>query len=186
MTGNLAIYSFLLISLIWHEIGHLVAARYVKVKVERCVIMPYGGEITVAQEGTVEHYKWLVIALGGPIATVIGILLTFLLPPLIAEQFFDIQITLLLLNILPIWPLDGGKILCNGLLVLWPKAKIYEIFLSLSLFLLSLVVVLSLLMLPSSAVHFMLSLFLLFQVIGEWRFRKYRSAFQKVVMKRLT
>ncbi|MEK4230144.1 site-2 protease family protein [Solibacillus sp. FSL H8-0538] len=186
VTGNLAVYSFIILSLVWHEIGHLLAARYVNVKVKRCIIMPYGGEITVEHEGTVEPYKWLIIALGGPLATVLGMLLTLLLPPLVGQPLFNIQRILLLLNLLPIWPLDGGKILCNGLLVLWPKAKVYETFLSLSVCFLTIIVVVTLLMLPRSASLAVLSLFLWSKVIGEWRIRKYRSAFQKVVMNRLT
>ena len=41
-------------------------------------------------------------------------------------------------------------------------------------------------MLPQSIFLAVLSLLLWSEVIGEWRFRKYRSAFEKDVMNRLT
>jgi len=97
-----------------------------------------------------------------------------------------IQLGLLFINLLPIYPLDGGQIVCNSLLKITPKKKIYERYISTSFYFITIIVVVTLLLLPQSIFLAVLSLLLWSEVIGEWRFRKYRSAFEKVVMNRLT
>ncbi|MEO4052126.1 site-2 protease family protein [Solibacillus sp. CAU 1738] len=184
-TGNIALYSIILFSLLLHELGHLLAARIVRVKVKSCVIMPYGGEIELGKQ-EVTHLQLLIIALGGPLATMIGMASCMLLPPLIATLFFQVQIYLLCVNLLPLLPLDGGKIICYALLAIYPKTKIYERFLSFSLLLLTILVIVTLLMLPQSIVVVLYSLFLWSKVIGEWKYRKYHSAYEKIVLNRLT
>ena len=108
------------------------------------------------------------------------------IPLIVQKEFVFIQLMLLFVNLLPIYPLDGGQILCNFLLKVNPKKKIYEYYLSLSLLFITIIVVVTFLMLPQSIFLAVLSLLLWSEVIGEWRFRKYRSAFEKVVMNRLT
>nr|WP_232337031.1 site-2 protease family protein [Lysinibacillus timonensis] len=184
--GDVAYYAMILTSLLVHEFGHLIAAWLVKVKVERCVIMPYGGEIELVGGYSLNPKKQLFIALGGPIATLCCIMVTPLLDPLFAEPFLKIQVILLLINLIPIWPLDGGRIVFSIILLFSGNARNYELFLSISLALIFLTVVITFILLPSSLFIFILSLFLLFKVVGEWRYRKYRLAFEKYVMKRLT
>lgn len=76
-SGQLAYYAIILFSLLWHEAGHLVAAVMCGVKVKSCVITPYGGEIQFENPAVVQASSLLWIALGGPIATIIGIGLAF-------------------------------------------------------------------------------------------------------------
>lgn len=184
-TGNIALYSIILCSLLLHELGHLLAARIVRVQVKSCVIMPYGGEIELGKQ-EITHAQLFVIALGGPLITLFGMVGSELLPPLIGTLFYQVQFYLLCVNLLPLLPLDGGKIICYGLLTLFPKTKVYELFLSLSLGLLTILVLVTLLMLPQSIFVAMFGLFLWTKVLGEWRYRKYRSAYEKLVLNRLT
>ncbi len=185
LTGNIALYSVILCALLLHELGHLLAARLVRVQVKSCVIMPYGGEIELGKQ-EITYAQLLFIALGGPLVTLLGMVSSMFLPPLIGTLFYQVQFYLLCINLLPILPLDGGKILCYSLLTFFPKTKIYERFLSLSLCLLTILVIVTLLMLPQSIFVAMFSLFLWSKVIGEWRYRKYRSAYEKLVLNRLT
>ncbi|BDH62430.1 hypothetical protein MTP04_25600 [Lysinibacillus sp. PLM2] len=184
--GDVAYYAMILTSLIVHEVGHLIAAWLVKVKVERCVIMPYGGEIELQSGFALNPSKQLFIALGGPIATLGCILVTPLLDPLFAEPFLKIQMILLLINLIPIWPLDGGRIVFSLILIFNGNARSYEFFLAISLILIIFSVLITFILLPRSLFIFILSLFLLMKIISEWRYRKYRLAFEKHVMKRLT
>ncbi|MEG0473646.1 MAG: M50 family metallopeptidase, partial [Solibacillus sp.] len=181
LSGNIALYSVILVSLFLHEIGHFVAAKLVGARIERCVIVPYGGEMTIKNEHQLSFKKLTMIALGGPVATVIGIGIALTLPPILREGFINAQLILLTINLLPIWPLDGGKIVCYSLLHSFPKTVIFETYLSLSIGLLTVFVLVSLIMLPQSISLLIVSLFLLSKVIGEWKTRKYRSAFEKLV-----
>ena len=184
--GNIALYSIIILSLLWHELGHMIAAKFVNAKIERCVILPYGGEITLKNESQLTYNQLTWIALGGPIATLLAILMARFFPETISSPILQVQQLLLLINLLPIWPLDGGKILCFQLLKWSKKIKMYEAIISGSFYLLSLIIIVLLYLLPSSLSLFVIGLFLWSKVIGEWRVRKYRSAFEKLVMNRLT
>ncbi|MDM5334655.1 hypothetical protein QUF56_15565 [Ureibacillus composti] len=186
MYGNISYYALILSSLIIHEVGHMIAAWTVKVKVERCVIMPYGGEIELVGGQSLPPKKQLIIALGGPIATLICIAITPLLDPLFADPFLKIQLILLAINLVPIWPLDGGRVVLSLILIFSPKARNYEMFLAISLLLISLIVVVTFILIPKTLFLFVLSIFLLIKIIEEWRYRKFRLAFEKYVMNRLT
>ena len=184
--GNIALYSMIILSLLWHEFGHMIAAKLVGAKIERCVILPYGGEITLKNESQLTYSQLTYIAIGGPIATSLGIVLAFFFPNYLSTPVIQIQLVLLLVNMLPIWPLDGGKILCFQLLRWSKKIKVYEMIISGSFYLLSVLIIVLLYLLPSSLSLFLISLFLWIKVIAEWRIRKYRSAFEKHVLNRLT
>ncbi|HEY4624099.1 MAG TPA: site-2 protease family protein [Solibacillus sp.] len=184
--GNIAMYSAVMISLVIHELGHFLAAKCVGVQVETCKIMPYGGEMTLKHEMQLSYRQLIVVAMGGPIATIIGIALSFLLPPLLKELFIEIQFFILCLNLLPIWPLDGGRILCFTLLNRYAHSKLFEYYVSNSFYLLTVTIIVLLYLLPQSLPFVVVSIFLWSKVIADWRIRKYRSAFEKHVMNRLT
>ena len=184
--GDVAYYAMILTSLIVHELGHLIAAWLTKVKVERCVIMPYGGEIELAGGTSLNPKKQLIIAIGGPIATFCCMMITPMLDPLFAEPFLKIQLILLLINLVPIWPLDGGRIVFSLILLCSRKARNYEWFMLISLLTISLALIITFILLPRSLFIFVLCIFLFIKIVQEWRYRKYRLAFQKHVMKRLT
>lgn len=184
--GNVSYYALILSSLIIHEIGHILAAFLCKVKVERCVIMPYGGEIELRGGMSISPRKQLIIAIGGPLATIGCIAVSPLLDPLVADPFLKIQLILLAINIIPIWPLDGGRMILSLILIFHPRIRIIEYYLTLSLILITISVFITFILLPKTLFILGLSLFLLLQIINEWRYRKYRFAFEKHVMKRLT
>ncbi|MFP3916443.1 site-2 protease family protein [Lysinibacillus telephonicus] len=184
--GNVSYYALILSSLIVHELGHIIAAYFCNVKVERCVIMPYGGEIELRGGMAIPPGKQLIIALGGPIATICCIAITPFLDPLVADLLLKIQLVLLAVNIIPIWPLDGGRIMMALILIIYPRARAYELYLTISLILILLTVIITFILLPKTLFLLVLSIFLLIKLISEWRYRKYRLAFEKHVMNRLT
>ena len=184
--GNIALYSVILISLIIHELGHYVAAKCVGAQIESCQIMPYGGEMTLKHEMLLSYRQLIIVAMGGPIATIIGIGFSFLLPELLKQSFLEVQLYLLLINLIPIWPLDGGRIVCFLLLNSFSFSKIFENYVSASFYLLTAVIIVLLCLLPQSLSLAIISLFLWSKVLGDWKIRKYRSAFEKHVMNRLT
>ncbi len=184
--GNVSYYALILTSLIIHELGHLVVAYFLKVKVDRCVIMPYGGEIELSQKYSISPQKHLFIALGGPIASLCCLAVSPLFNPLIASPLIKINLLLLIINLIPVWPLDGGRIIFSLILIFYKKARVYELYLALSFLIIIIVGIISFIFLPATFVIFFLSIFLLIKIIEEWRFRKYRLAFEKHVTKRLT
>ncbi|WP_342469079.1 site-2 protease family protein [Ureibacillus sp. FSL K6-3587] len=184
--GNVSYYALILSSLLIHELGHLLVAWLLGVKVERCVIMPYGGEIELKGGYALSPHKQLLISIGGPVATFCCMLMAPFLDPLLAKPLIKIQMVLLLINLIPVWPLDGGRIVFSLILIFSKKAKTYELFLAISFILITLSVIITFVLLPKTIFLFILAIFLWIKVIQEWRYRKYRIAFEKYVLNRLT
>lgn len=149
-------------------------------------MLPFGANIEFSKGQAPTFTSLIWIAIGGPLFTLFALMASPFVPELFQQEFIFIQLALLLVNLLPIYPLDGGQVVCNFLLGINPKKEIYEYYISLSLCFITILVAVTLLMLPQSIFLAVLSLLLWSEVMGEWRYRKYRSAFEKVVMKRLT
>ncbi|QDP99571.1 stage IV sporulation protein FB [Lysinibacillus fusiformis] len=185
-SGQIAYYAIILSSLLWHEAGHLLAAKICGVKIKSCVITPYGGEIEFDNPAVVQATSLLWIALGGPIATVLGIGLAFFMPELLATKLIEVQLVLLAINVCPILPLDGGRILIACLFLFCPTVRAFEYYYSFCLAIVTILFILTMSYLPQSIFLAVLCLFIWLQVIKEWNYRKYRFAFEKYVLNRLT
>jgi len=185
-SGQIAYYAIILSSLLWHEAGHLLAAMLCGVKVKSCVITPYGGEIDFENPAVVPASSLLWIALGGPIATLIGIGLAFFMPELLADKLVNVQFVLLTINVIPIIPLDGGRILLACLFLFYPSVRVVEYYYWLSLITTFILFIITVSHLPQSIFLAVLCLFIWLQALKEWSYRKYRIAFEKYVMNRLT
>ncbi|MGE7688024.1 stage IV sporulation protein FB [Lysinibacillus sp. NPDC097214] len=185
-TGQIAYYAIILSSLLWHEAGHMLMAMLCGVNVKSCIITPYGGEIEFENPAVVPATSLLWIALGGPIATLLGIGLAFFMPELLATKLINVQLVLLVINVLPIIPLDGGRIFLACLFLLYPNVRAFEYYYWFSLIIAFILFVITLCYLPQSIFIAILCLFIWLQALKEWNYRKYRLAFEKYVMNRLT
>lgn len=115
------------VSILWHELGHAIAMRRYG---SPAVIVLYGfGGVAIASYESPSPRRRLVIAAAGPIASLVllGVVWgTNQLYPW-AEQhsyldrlydfLFQINLLWTLLNLLPIWPLDGSKMLREVLVI---------------------------------------------------------------------
>lgn len=118
----LAYYPLMFLFIIMHEYGHCLAAKYLcKTKVDDIVIYPIGGLAKIELD-VQSRYQELVITLFGPLVNlVIGLIFVpfLFLPYENVASFASIVITinavLLAFNILPIFPMDGGRILRSSL-----------------------------------------------------------------------
>lgn len=108
------------------------------------------------------------------------------MPDLIAIRLVNVQLVLLVINLIPIIPLDGGRILLACLFLFYPSVRVFEYYYSLSLIFATILFIVTLVNLPQSIFLTVLCLFIWLQVLKEWNYRKYRLAFEKYVMNRLT
>ncbi|WP_338023194.1 M50 family metallopeptidase [Bacillus ectoiniformans] len=99
-----------------HELGHVAMAHYYKWRIKRVMFLPFGGVAEVDEHGNRPVKEELMVILAGPAQHIWMFALTFFLYQggVISESFFS-QITQLnaaifLFNLLPIYPLDGGKL----------------------------------------------------------------------------
>ena len=107
----------LLLSLAVHEAGHLLAARLVRVRVSALSVTPFGCGLRLDNLFALSPGQQLAVASGGPAASLLLLLVDGamahwgLLSPALALRALRINLTLLLFNLLPALPLDGGRML---------------------------------------------------------------------------
>ena len=97
-----------------HELGHLIAARMMGLKVGAPVFIPFMGALIALKEAPRNAWVEAVVGLGGPLLGSIGALGTAGIYYLTGNPLFLVlgyaALFLNLFNMIPIVPLDGGRI----------------------------------------------------------------------------
>lgn len=100
---------------IFHELGHFIAMKIYKYKDLGIFFIPLMGAYVSGKKQEVSQQQSAVILMGGPVpGIVVGIILHFLalhFEVRLLEMSAWILIYLNLLNLLPVYPLDGGQLL---------------------------------------------------------------------------
>jgi|SRR5690625_3436593 len=110
------------IMIIWtiviiHECGHLLVARLFRWRIDAVILWAFGGMLKTDEYNTRLMYEDLLVTIAGPAQHVIIFLLIYvaeqltLFPQAMIEQAHMFNYIILLFNLLPIYPLDGGKLL---------------------------------------------------------------------------
>lgn len=162
-----------------HEFGHFTAAHFFKWRIRRMYMWIFGAVMETDEHGVRPIYEECIVILAGPIQHLWIYGATWILhhyglfPPAIIQGIFFYNTVILLFNLLPIWPLDGGKLLYLLLTSIYPYQKGYEhtlIISSIHCVAIGLVV----LLLTSFHIQlwFMIC-FLLIEIWREWKRRQY-------------
>lgn len=110
--GNATLTLVMLFSVIVHELGHMFAAKNLGLEVEEIELMPFGGVARLRGFSSGDPAEEATLALGGPanslVLLVIGL---FYSATPWGAALLESNVLLLLVNLLPILPLDGGRIL---------------------------------------------------------------------------
>ncbi|MFA8439977.1 M50 family metallopeptidase [Pueribacillus sp. YX66] len=117
LTGFFRDLVVLIAIILIHELGHYTVARFFNWRVRRIVLLPFGGVAEVDEHGNRPFKEELLVVLFGPLQHLwlIGIGFCFVYfsvwSPAFFETFLAYNLMILIFNLLPIWPLDGGKLL---------------------------------------------------------------------------
>lgn len=137
-TKQIKIYSMIMIFAFIHELGHLIAGLLLKMKPEKLEIMPFGITISFKintkdynkriKNGNLLEIKKIMVALAGPLTNLIIIIIAMNLNLDIINGLIIIYTNTLLMifNLLPIFPLDGGRIVKGILYIIFGKRKSEE------------------------------------------------------------
>lgn len=134
-TKQMEIYVMIMFFAILHEFGHLLAGLLLGMKPEKIEIMPYGVSISFKltpkdynkkiKRGNQLELKKIVVALAGPITNVIIMLIVLQMNINVVSSLMILYSNLLLIlfNLLPIYPLDGGRVIKGILHICLGKMK---------------------------------------------------------------
>ena len=108
---------FLYLFGIIHELCHVITAYIFHVKTNSIVLYPTGFKANLDDYSSLKIYKQLLILIAGPLSFFISLILINILFHFDVISIYgkklceNYNMIILLFNILPIYPLDGGKIL---------------------------------------------------------------------------
>lgn len=99
-----------------HEMGHGAAASFFSWRIKKIAMLPFGGVAEMDEHGNRPLKEELYVVLAGPLQHVWMMGLAYLLylagifPEKWHSLFIEYNLMVLVFNMLPIWPLDGGKL----------------------------------------------------------------------------
>ena len=177
LTKQIQIYSLIMIFAIIHEFGHLLTGIIMGLKPQKIELMPLGLSVSFKttnkdynkkiKKASVLSLKKMIIALAGPITNfIIAILFLFFnfgLESILREQIIYINILIVIFNLIPIYPMDGGRIIKEIVHILkgWQNAYNYTNKLAN-------ITIIILTMLASIAIYYFQNIAILFIIIYLW------------------
>lgn len=109
-------------SVLAHEVGHMLAARAFAVRTFQILLLPIGG-VAQMERRALSPFEDLLISVAGPAVNLVVGGLVFLPALLLADDLLlkvaIINLALGLFNLIPAFPMDGGRVLRAVLTELW-------------------------------------------------------------------
>lgn len=105
LTGNFKIFITLTLITFFHELGHIIGGLIFKYKIEKIVVLPLSMLTIFNTKINNKWYQEFIVTILGPLFQIL--LFNFINN----ERILKYNMILLLFNLLPIFPLDGSKLL---------------------------------------------------------------------------
>ncbi|CUA80952.1 site-2 protease family protein [Anoxybacillus suryakundensis] len=162
-----------------HELGHVIAAHLFSWRVKRILLLPFGGVAEMDEHGNRPFHEELIVILAGPFQHIVIFFIVYIahsanmLSDEWYKQLLEYNLSILLINLLPIWPLDGGKLLFlyRTMRTSFRRAHEQTLYAS-SLFLIACFITL-LIFAPMQINLWIIGLFLAHAIWVEWKQRTY-------------
>ena len=131
ITNQIEVYALVMIFALIHEIAHLICGIILGFKPDTLRIMPLG--FSIEFDTNIEDYnqkilksniiavKKIIIALAGPLINLLIVILGVILN--INSNIIYANFLLFIFNLIPIYPLDGGRIVKNVLKIFYGNRK---------------------------------------------------------------
>ncbi|MFS0672937.1 site-2 protease family protein [Ornithinibacillus sp. 179-J 7C1 HS] len=179
ITGTFVELFIILSIVLFHELGHYIAAAYFNWRIRQVMLWIFGGVMDTDEQGSRPVKEEFIVTIAGPFQHVMIYLLVLiasyfsLLQPSLIDTILFYNTTLLVFNLLPIWPLDGGKLLFFLLSQRYSFQRAYHNIIILSIILCLLIIIVQLLVFSFTLSSILIMVFLLFENRSEWKKRHY-------------
>ncbi len=103
-------------TLVLHESSHVAAARSLGLRIGRIELYPFGGQADIPDLELAGPLVEILVALAGPLANLMAVAAAALLlryglaTPARGDLLLNVNLAMLAVNLLPAYPLDGGRI----------------------------------------------------------------------------
>lgn len=169
----------LLLIVLVHEMGHVLSAHFFSWRIKRISLLPFGGVAEMDEHGNRPLKEELIVILAGPLQHVWMVALAYGLEAaaIISQETFDLflfhNIVIFCFNLLPIWPLDGGKLVFLLLSFKYSFFDSHKYTLQASFMFVVIIIASILAIVPTQLNLWIITLFLLTSIILEWRRRHF-------------
>jgi stage IV sporulation protein FB len=188
VTAHFIELSLLLLIIFIHEMGHAAAASFFSWRLKKISILPFGGVAEMDEHGNRPLKEEAIVTLAGPIQHIWLMAGAFFLyeagfmSEYIYSHFMQFNFMILIFNLLPIWPLDGGKFIFLWLSLKDSFPKAFRQTLIFSIFAVSLFAIMILLIEPINLNVWIVVAFIAFTLRYEWKQSHY--VFLRFLMER--
>jgi len=169
----------LLLIVLVHEMGHVFSAHFFSWRIKRISLLPFGGVAEMDEHGNRPLKEELIVILAGPLQHIWMVALAYGLEAatIISQETFELflfhNIVIFCFNLLPIWPLDGGKLVFLILSLKYSFFEAHKYTLQASLIFVLALIATILAIVPTQLNLWIITLFLLTSIIMEWRRRHF-------------
>lgn len=181
LTGHFRNLFYFTLLIIVHELGHFLTGKILCFKVQKIEIYPYGGCSKLEYDiNTFLWKEWLVLLMG-PFTQCVFVFLVCFLKVDVPNYFYHYHIFILIFNLLPIYPLDGGRLVNLFLASLFSYYQSIRISFYFSFFV-YLMIFFTILLFKWNLIYFLIMISLGIKIYKEIRQADYY--FQKFLMER--
>ncbi|MCM3441974.1 M50 family metallopeptidase [Metabacillus halosaccharovorans] len=179
ITANFKPLFLLMIIIFVHEMGHAISAHFFSWRIKSIMLLPFGGVAEVDEHGNRSLREECMVVLAGPIQHLWLQGAAFLLYISNVIDVSDYQLftfynlSVLLFNLLPVWPLDGGKLLFIIFSKHWSYQKAHSYMMITSIIFLVFYVTAILLFSPTHLNMWIITTFLVYSLYHEQKNKMY-------------